>query len=122
VKVLVVDDNEDILELLKSLLEMGGYDPIIIASGKEGLNLILKEKFDIVLLDITMPEFSGFDIVQSLKDSGDLENNIIILFTAAAISDVEIEKWMNLGVKGFLRKPFNPEKLFETINKVSEED
>ena len=82
-KVLVVDDNQDILELLKSLLEMGGYDPIIIASGKEGLNLILKEKFDIVLLDITMPTFSGFDIVQSLKDSGDLEKNIIILFTAS---------------------------------------
>lgn len=121
-KVLVVDDNQDILELLKSLLEMGGYDPIIIASGKEGLNLILKEKFDIVLLDITMPEFSGFDIVQSLKDSGNLENNIIILFTAASISDAEIEKWMNLGVKGFLRKPFDPEMLFETINKVCDEN
>ena len=82
-KVLVVDDNPDILELLQSLLAMGGYDPIIISSGKEGLKLILKEKFDIVLLDITMPTFSGFDIVQSLKDSGDLEKNIIILFTAS---------------------------------------
>jgi len=121
VKVLVVDDNQDILELLKSLLEMGGYDPIIIASGKEGLNLILKEKFDIVLLDITMPEFSGFDVVQSLSDSGDLSSNIIILFTAASISDNEIEKWIKLGVKGFLRKPFDPETLFATINRVVDE-
>ena len=78
-KILIVDDNQDILDLLKSLLESGGYDPITIASGKEGLDLILKEKFDIILLDITIPDFSGFDIVQSLKDSGDLEKNSVIV-------------------------------------------
>ena len=117
-KVLIIDDNLDILDLLKNLLELGGYDPIIIASGKEGLDLILKNKFDIILLDITMPGLSGFDIVQSLKDSGDLDKNTIILFTAAAIPDTEIELWVKMGVKGFLRKPFDPAMLFETINKV----
>ena len=118
-KILVVDDNEDIVELMKSLLESGGYDINTTTSGKECLNLILKEKFDIVLLDVTMPEFSGLDVIQSLKDSGNLDKNKIILFTAASISDDEIEKWIKMGVKNCLRKPFDPSTLFEAINIVS---
>lgn len=117
--VLVVDDNKDIVELLKSLLESGGYDVSTSQSGKESLDLIRKEEYDIILLDVTMPEFSGFDVVQNLKNSGELEKNKIILFTAASISDAEIEKWIQFGVKDCLRKPFEPTVLFEAVSNVS---
>jgi len=117
--IFVVDDNKDIVELLKNILESSGYDVSTSTSGKESLDLIKHKNFDIVLLDITMPEFSGLDIVQSLKDSGDLEKNKIILFTAASISDEEIKKWKEFGVQDCLRKPFDPSVLFETLTNVS---
>lgn len=118
-QILVIDDNNDIVELLKTLLESVGYDVSTSNSGKESLDLIRKEEYEIVLLDITMPDFSGLDVIQSLKDSGDLEKNKIILFTAAAISDAEIKKWKEFGIKDCLRKPFDPALLFETITNVS---
>jgi CheY-like chemotaxis protein len=119
VKILVVDDNDDITGLLNDLLESGGYDVTSVNNGKDALNLILKKTFDVVLLDVTMPEFSGLDVIQSLKDSGDLEKNKIILFTAASISDREIQKWIDMGVKHCLRKPFDPRMLFESISNVT---
>ncbi len=117
--ILVVDDNEEILDLLKNLLESGDFDVTVTKSGKESLNLIKRKNFDIVLLDITMPEFSGLDVVKSLNESGDLAKNKIILFTAASISDTEIEKWIKIGVKQCLKKPFEPGALFEAISNVS---
>jgi CheY-like chemotaxis protein len=119
VRILVVDDNKDIVELLKSLLESVEYEVTSAQNGKECLNLISKETFDIILLDITMPEVSGLDVVQNLHDSGNLEKNKVILFTAASISDTEIEKWIKMGVRACLRKPFGPELLFETVSNVN---
>jgi len=118
-KILVVDDNEDIRDLLRSMLESVGYTVTTAKGGMECLDLILKEKFDVVLLDITMPEFSGFDVVQKLNDSGKLSENNMLLFTAASIPDSEIEKWIKIGVKGCLRKPFDPGAMFEAIQNVS---
>jgi len=118
-QVLIVDDNREIIELMQTLLDAGGYEVHTSTSGKECLDLILKEKFDVILLDITMPKFSGFDVVQSLKDTNNLDKNNVILFTAASIPDEEIEKWVKMGVKGYLRKPFEPRELFEAIIEVS---
>ena len=117
--ILVVDDNDDITGLLHDLLESGGYDVTTVNNGKDALNLILKENFDVILLDVTMPEFSGLDVIQSMKNSGDLEKNKVILFTAASIADQEIQDWISMGVKDCLRKPFDPGMLFESISNVT---
>jgi YesN/AraC family two-component response regulator len=55
------------------------------------LNFILKETFDVILFDVTMPEFSGLDVIQNMKNSGDLEKNKVILFAVISISDQEIQ-------------------------------
>ena len=117
--ILVVDDNEDIVDLLKNLLESGGYEVSSAKSGEECLNLMSQQSYDIVLLDLTMPQISGLDVVQKLHDSGDLDKNKVILFTAASISDEEIEKCIKMGVKSCLRKPLDPGTLFETVSDVS---
>ena len=64
----------------------------------------------------------GLDVVKELHESGNLEKNNVILFTAASISDDEIEKWRQLGVKDFLRKPFDPSALFEAVSNVSTQE
>ena len=117
--ILVVDDNPDIVELMQSLLESGGYDVSTTSGGNSCLEILSKEEFDIILLDITMPDVSGFDVVQKLNDLKRLEKNKVILFTAASISDSELDKWKEIGVKACLRKPFDPGTLFQIISDVS---
>lgn len=117
-KILLIDDNADIVKLLDTLLKSVGYEITTALNGKDGLDLIVKEKFDLILLDITMPDFSGFDVVASLQDSDNLKKNNIIFFTAADIPDSELEKWVKLGIKGCLKKPIDPATLFEKINEV----
>ena len=80
--------------------------------------MILKNDYGLILLDITMPEFSGFSVVDKLSKVEKLKKNRILFFTAAAISDTELEKWYKLGVKGCLKKPVDPNTLFEKINEV----
>ena len=117
-KILIVDDNNDILRLLEVLMSSTGQDVDVISNGIQGLEMILNNEYDLVLLDITMPEFSGFSVVDKLAEVEKMEKNKIIFFTAASVTDSELEKWYNLGVKGCLRKPVDPNTLFEKINEV----
>lgn len=118
-KILIIDDNEDILQLLKFLMNSTGQDVNTANNGKLGLKMILKNEYDLVLLDLTMPEFSGFSVVDKLIESKKLKKNKILFLTAASISDIELKKWYDLGVDGCLRKPIDPHSLFEKINEVT---
>ena len=87
---LVVDDNDDITRLPTDLLKSERCDVTSANNSMDALGLILKEMFDIILLDLTMTEFNGLDVIQSLKDSGDLEKNKVFLLAAASVSAQEI--------------------------------
>ena len=117
--ILVIDDNEDVLQLLKVLVSATGQEVDTVNNGIKGLEMIQNNDYDLILLDITMPEFSGFSVVDKLAEVGKLEKNIILFFTAASVADSELEKWYKLGVKGCLRKPVDPNTLFEKINEVT---
>jgi DNA-binding response OmpR family regulator len=118
VKICVIDDNVEILELLKNVLEATGNDVLTADNGKNGLSLILSEKFGLTLLDITMPEFSGIDIVRYLDDHEKLRDSNILFLTAASISDLEIQKWLDKGVKSCMKKPIEFDDLFEHVMEV----
>ncbi len=81
----MIDDNKDITEMLKDFFETENIKCKIINDGKEGLNEILKEDeyYDFILLDLTMPEFSGWDIFKKLKDKNVLKSKNLIIFTAS---------------------------------------
>ena len=117
-KVCVIDDNHDILELLKNILEVTGNDVFTADNGKDGLALLLTEKFNLILLDITMPGFSGIDVVKSLDNRGKLKDNHILFLTASSIPDSDLQEWIDKGVKTCLRKPVELEEIFEHINEV----
>lgn len=114
-KVLVIDDNVSIGKMLKQFLELKGHQCVTVADGYNGLELIRKQKFDVIVLDLAMPEFSGFDVVNELSGTGEIKNQNIIVLTAVAVSKDQINQLLKAGVKSFLKKPVSPEALLTTI-------
>jgi len=117
-KILGIDDNEDILSLLKTVLTSKGHDFMQASNGKDGVKLIEEQNFDAILLDLAMPEFSGLNVIESLEKNGSIKNQKIILFTASSATDKEIDALLKHdGIKACIRKPVDINVL---INKVEE--
>ena len=114
-KILLIDDNESITEMLSKYLTTKGHHCTVSNDGRNGLTLILEKKFDAVLLDLAMPEFSGTDIVDHLQKSGKLTSQKIILFTASSIPDQEIEALLRKGAHSCIKKPVKLKALLEAI-------
>ncbi len=117
--ILGIDDNEDILKLLKTVISSKGHDFTQALNGKDGVKLIEEQNFDAVLLDLAMPEFSGLDVIESLKKSNKLEEQKIILFTASSATEKEIDVLLqNDGIKSCIRKPVDIDILINSVEKV----
>ena len=117
-KILGIDDNIDINEMLDTVLNGSGHDFIYVKNGTEGLKLIHEKKFDVVLLDLAMPEFSGFDVINSLLKDGLLTKQKVILFTASSVLDSEIEDLIKKGIHSCIRKPVDVDFLLEKLEQV----
>ncbi len=116
--ILGIDDNEDILKLLDTVLTSKGHNFTQAPNGKDGVKLIEEQNFDAILLDLAMPEFSGIDVIQSLKKSNKIKDQKIILFTASSATDKEIDVLLQYdGIRSCIRKPVDIDIL---INKVEE--
>jgi len=116
--ILAIDDSKDILNLLKTVFTSKGHDFTQVSNGKDGVKLIEEQNFDAILLDLAMPEFSGVDVIESLKKNDRIKNLKIILFTASSATEKEIgELLQHDGVKSCIRKPVDIDVL---INKVEE--
>jgi CheY-like chemotaxis protein len=118
-KILIVDDSPDITDLLVKVLTTLGHDVTASDNGKEGLEVIMKEKFDVVFLDIAMPDFSGLDVIDRLVQAGRIKESPIVLFTASSITDIEVNELIKKGVHSCLRKPVRIEALFEKVQEVA---
>jgi two-component system, OmpR family, response regulator len=115
-KILIIDDTQEIGEALKFWLENEGVTVDIITDGLTGLDVIRNRHFDLILLDVAMPDFTGLDVINSLKKDGLLESKNIVIFTASSDKDL-LERLKNLGVKGILKKPSSLEELEELCEK-----
>ena len=115
-RVLIIDDNHDITEMLSNYLSVKKFDCVTTNDGLNGLNLIKKEKFDTILLDISMPDFGGMDVIAALEKENMLKNQRIILFTASAIPNEQIQKLLEKdGIESCLKKPVQLSDLVTTI-------
>ncbi len=115
-KVLIVDDNQEITCMLSEFLKAKGVESIVINDSTDCLEKIGKEKFDIILLDISMPEFSGIDIIHTLERQKILKDQKIVIFSAVAFTDNEIYHLLQKkGIHGCLKKPIDLGKLYSTI-------
>jgi two-component system, OmpR family, response regulator len=116
-KLLVIDDSKDITDVIMIYCDSKDIDCTVINGGRNGLNLMRKnDEFDLILLDLAMPEFSGLDVIKSLKSENLLEQRNIVVFTASSDRKVlaEIEK---SGVKAIFKKPFSVDDLTALIEK-----
>ena len=116
---LVIDDNKDLTEAIYDSLDSSEIECKMINDGKAGLDEILNErgKYNLILLDIAMPNFSGMDILRKLKNEDLLRSENIIIFTASSITDRDIDDFVASGAKGVLKKPVSLDDLTELIEK-----
>jgi two-component system, OmpR family, response regulator len=114
-KILLIDDNESITEMLSKYLTTKGHQCAVSNDGRNGLTLILEKKFDVVLLDLAMPEFTGEDVVDHLQKNGKINDQKIILFTASSIQDEEIDDLIRKGVHSCIKKPVKLDALLNAM-------
>lgn len=122
-KILIIDDNTDIRMLLEMTINAMGHEFNSTPSGLEGLEMIKRERYDLVLLDLTMPNFSGLDVLNALDEEGLCTRQPIVLFTASlylSTSDME-EKLMNKEIHSILSKPSDIDQIMQKINEIQAE-
>ena len=118
-KVCIIDDNTSITGMFSKLLKMEGHEVVIANGGRAGLALLENDKFDATILDISMPEFSGIDVVDALNESGKINDQKIVILTASSVSNEELDKLKEKGVKEILKKPLQLDSLVATLEAVS---
>jgi two-component system OmpR family response regulator len=113
-KILLVDDNKSITFALSKFLRLKGHDCMVANDGKHGLSLCMEQKFDVVVLDLAMPEFTGQDFLESLVHSGKINDQKIMIFTSMPLGEVNIQ-YDGKGVCTVIRKPIGLDEFLKTI-------
>jgi len=103
--------------MLKDILTPAGHEFEFVNNGREGLKLIQEQKWDVVLLDLAMPEFSGRAVINELVKNDNIKKQPLVLFTASSISNEEIDEMIKMGVRLCLRKPIEIANLLDIIFK-----
>ncbi|WP_149195168.1 PP2C family protein-serine/threonine phosphatase [Luteimonas suaedae] len=114
-RILVVDDNEANRDLLVRRLQREGHSTALAVDGREALALLLEDAFDLVLLDIMMPEMNGYELLERMRADPDLRHVPVILISALDGTD-SIIKGIELGADDYLPKPFNLHILRARVN------
>ena len=120
-KILGIDDNEDLLSLCEITLSSEGHEYTGINNGREGLQAIKDKKFDLLLLDLSMPEFSGMDVIDALVKEGIMNKQKVVILTAASPSKEEIDLFLEKGAHSVIKKPIDPDALSKFVNKLESE-
>jgi putative two-component system response regulator len=119
-KILVVDDSETSLFLIQSIFdEDEGIDYELESDGQKALEKLIRNKPDLVILDLLMPHFSGYDFLEQAKAKAETRDIPIIVLTALQEDDAE-KKAMDLGAMEYIRKPLDVEQLENTVNRYLE--
>ncbi len=116
-KILIIDDDPDIVTFLKTLLEDNGYATATAGNGQEGLDALSREKPDLICLDITMPEKSGVGFYRSVKESGAYKTIPVVMVTGVT---GDFEKFISTRKQvpppeGYIAKPIDKQKLLDTV-------
>ncbi len=115
--VLIIDDNEQITKMISTFLRLNNHKCIIANDGKYGLDTLQKERFDVILLDLAMPELDGYEILEKIKSPDKLSR--IIILTASNITKENQKKFKEIGITTILQKPVDIDVILEKITTIS---
>ncbi|MBQ3665985.1 MAG: response regulator transcription factor [Lachnospiraceae bacterium] len=110
-RILIIEDELSIAELEKDYLEIDGFEVVLESSGDTGLATALKENFDLILLDVMLPEIDGFEICRQIREV----KNTPILMVSAKKEDIDKIRGLGLGADDYITKPFSPSELVARV-------
>ncbi len=114
-KILIVEDEPNIVVPLQFSLEQKGYQVVIVGSGEDALAVIPKELPDLILLDIMLPGIDGYEVCQSVRETPELKN-IKIIYLSAMGRDIDVAKGIALAADAYIIKPFS---ILDVMDKIS---
>jgi phosphate regulon transcriptional regulator PhoB len=115
--ILVVDDEKDILDLVSYNLEKEGYNIHTSKNGEDALNIIRKEHFDLIVLDLMLPDIQGMELCKILKEEENTASVPIIMLTAKS-DELDKVLGLELGADDYITKPFSPRELIARVKAV----
>ena len=110
-RILIIEDEEAIADLEKDYLELSGFEVEIENRGDTGLVRAMKEEFDLIILDLMLPEVDGFDICRQVRE----EKNTPIIMVSAKKDDIDKIRGLGLGADDYMTKPFSPSELVARV-------
>lgn len=120
-KILIVDDDREMVELIELFLGNAGYATIRAFSGEEALEKTFREKPDLILLDIMMPRIDGWEVLRRIKNDPEVQNTPVAFITARTQN---IDKMIGLSVMkaaGYITKPFSKQELLTEVRRILDE-
>jgi CheY-like chemotaxis protein len=119
VRVLVVDDDEVIRQLISVNLELEGFDVHTAVDGQDCLDRIKDVEPDVVTLDVMMPRLDGWETAARLRQDAELDRVRVVLLSARA-QEADVERGSRIGVDAYLTKPFDPDDLVDTVRRLGD--
>jgi len=116
-RILIADDEPNIVTSLEFLMEQAGYETKVATNGQEALDLAASFHPDLVLLDIMFPAKSGYEVCQRLKSESSTRNIKVVIVSAKG-RDVEVAKAMELGADAYIAKPFSTRELVAKVREM----
>jgi two-component system, cell cycle response regulator DivK len=118
--VLVVEDNLDNYELVRTILEIAGYDSFLAVNGRDGVEAARKQKPDLILMDMALPEMNGWDATKRIRDDPQTAHIPMVALTAHTLPG-ERKRAMDAGVDAYLSKPFDAYQFIQLVESTLED-
>ena len=116
-KILIVEDNVDIMEFVKELLQSFAYETVIATDGKQAVDRASEHLPDLILMDVVLPEMNGLDAARRIRQNPQCESIPIIAMTARVLPKAR-EQCLQSGCNDYISKPFSPKQLLSRIQKL----
>jgi DNA-binding response OmpR family regulator len=119
-RILVVDDDQGLLGLLERMLTRLGAVPSLVETGEEALEVLKSQQFDMVILDLMLPDIDGLDVLARIRQELHLDELPVIILSALANPDI-ISRGLAIGADGYLTKPYLPNTLASRVQTLLEQ-
>lgn len=117
--ILVVEDNLDNYELVRTILELAGYESFLAINGRDGVDAARKQKPDLILMDMALPEMNGWDATERIRKHPETKDIPMIAMTVHTLT-VERKRALDAGVNAYISKPFDAAQFIQVVNDTFE--